>query len=67
MIDELKQLISREYLHLHSLMQVPTLKARLKLKGEVCLIDIASGALNGPPASSDARAGEIGTFCGLKE
>lgn len=64
MTDELKLFLRWEDLHLHSLIQVATLKTRLKLKGEVCLIDFISGALNRPPASTDTRGGEVGTFCG---
>lgn len=63
----MKQGISRQDSHLHSFLKVPTLKARLKLKGKVCLIDIVSGAFNGAPASSDTRAGKIWTLSALKE
>lgn len=53
MTDELKQFSSWEDLHLHSLIKVAALKTRLKLKGEICLIDFISGALNRPPATSN--------------
>ena len=49
--ENLKQHICQLHLHLHSLLQVPALKARLKLKREACLIKTV-GALNGLPASS---------------
>lgn len=63
----LKRRIGRCDSHLHSLLQVPTLKARLKLQREVHLIGIMRSALNGSLASSDPGAGEIGTLSGLKE
>lgn len=34
-------------------MQVSTLKAGLKVKGELCAIGIIGGLLNGPSASSN--------------
>lgn len=61
-----EKLLSTQDLHLHSLLQVSTLKARLKLKGELCLIGIVGSVLNGPTASSDTWAGEIGTLVGFK-
>lgn len=70
MVEKLLQLASAlgcRDSHLNRLLKVPTLKAGLKLKGEVGVVFIRSGALNGPPASSNTGAGEIETHSGLKE
>lgn len=54
-----KKCIMMEDSHLHSFVQVSTLKARLKVKSELCAIGITGGLFNRPFAPSGTCAGEI--------